>query len=146
MCHDPPITADNIANFQCGVCSGEDLKICYKCRREYTAPLDNDELVACDYCDNWVHQTCHVPRLERVPKGKFKCRVCVEMHEKRKRKADAARRQKQAEKEVALLSRQIHGRAGVTTRAGRVSQGVETNNPDLRHVSPRRTRMQKMCQ
>ena len=121
---------------QCGVCSGQDSKICYKCRREYTVPSDNDELVACDYCDNWVHQTCHLPILESVPKGKFKCRVCVETHEKRKRKTDAARQQKAAEKEAVLLSRQIHGRAGVTTRSGRVTQVVQTNNPDLRQLSP----------
>ena len=146
MCHDPPITADDFDNFQCGVCSGEDGKICYKCRREYTAPSDNDELVACDYCDKWVHQTCHLPILESVPKGKFKCPVCVETQEKRKRKTEAARRQKAAQKEAVLLSRQIHGRGGVTTRSGRVTQVVQTNNPDLRQLSPRRTRMQRMCQ
>ena len=116
----------------------QDSEICYKCRTAYTAPLDNNDLVACDYCANWVHQICHVPRLESVPKVEFKCSVCVETQEKRKEKTDAARLIGTASFSAAFscraISRQIHGSAGVTTRSGRVPQVVETNNPDLRQL------------
>ena len=80
------------------------------------------------------HATCRDSKV--CPKASSSAVYVWRRTKKRKRKTDAARQQKAAEKEAVLLSRQIHGRGGVTTRSGRVTQVVETNKPDLRQLSP----------
>ena len=155
MCHDPNIQGDDVKNWQCGVCSGKDKLICYRCGFEWTSKIDSDELIACDYCDNWVHQKCHVPKLPGVPKGKFRCLACEDKKQQDKRKREAAKKQLEDAKAAAELSRLRHGRVGIATRSGvstmatrcgRVSTPIASNNPDLRHIETRGTRINRMRQ
>ena len=151
-CHDPVIQGDGVEGWQCGVCSGKDTDVCYKCGEESTS--NGNELIACDYCEKWVHQQCHQPVLASVPRSKFKCPECkaaatIVAVEKaasaaaRKRKHDAACAQRKARVEAARLAH-VAQPSCTCTRSGRESRPVVRNNPDLRGIEPRRTRNQRM--
>ena len=150
-CHDPVIQGDEIEGWQCGVCSGADKYICYKCGGEFTSKSNNNELLACDYCDRWVHQKCHTPPLASLPRSKFKCLECKEQAQVKarlkaaataacKKKQEAAEAQRRARAEAAQMANGVARK----TRSGRLSQPVMTNNPDLRYLEPRRTRNSRM--
>ena len=116
--------------------------LCYRCGLEHSGGVD--ELIACDYCDNWIHQKCFAPPLASVPKGKFRCLQCLEKFEAQKKKKAAAAAQRAREKkerELANVDRAL------TTRSGRAITHANVNNPSGREIQERRrTHMERMAQ
>ena len=56
---------------------GESSDWCYVCD-------DGGDLLCCDYCEKAFHLPCHIPPLDDIPKGNWKCCECAAVEYKRK--------------------------------------------------------------
>ena len=84
-CADPVIKNDEVEAFECSVCRGDDTDLCCICNEPFTErevddrdSTENNELVACEPCGKWYHQSCHRPAVYPLPIGNFTCCNCIE--------------------------------------------------------------------
>ena len=91
-CHTPKVkldSLDNIKEWECAVCTGEDADICAHCNKPYTVDhckreKDNNRLMYCEgHCGKLWHQKCYKPYIvypgDDVP---WICERCVLANEK----------------------------------------------------------------